>query len=169
VTDQHIKDAEAVRQRYRPKRITTLFVGESRPESGKFFYCGNTQLKRHMQEAMEAKGLGKNGDFLECFKAYGWYLDDLVLEPVDKLSKAEREKLCRDARSDLAARIKEYQPSAIVSLLRRIQVDVETAADEAEYNALRFAVPFPGNGQQNRFRNEMARILPQLPRERQFE
>lgn len=160
-----MEDLEAVRRRYLPKRITTLFVGESRPESGKFFYCGNTPLKRHMQDAMETAGLGRNGDFLECFKAYGWYLDDLMLIPIDKLSRAEREKQCRHARSNLAARIEQYQPSAIVSLLRRIEADVEAAATAAGNNAPRFAVPFPGNGQQSRFREEMVRILPQLPKE----
>jgi hypothetical protein len=160
-----MEEVEAVRLRYRPKRIMTLFVGESPPEGGKFFYCGNTALKRHMQKAVETAGLGKGDDFLERFKAYGWYLDDLVLTPINNLSGAERGRQCRDARSTLAARIAQYQPCAIVSLLRRIKVDVEAAATTAGNNAPRFAVPFPGNGQQTRFQEEMARILPLLPRE----
>jgi hypothetical protein len=160
-----MEEIEAVRQRYRPKRITTLFVAESPPQSGDFFYYGNTALKRYMQKAMETAGLGKHGDFLERFKQYGWYLDDLVLTPVDKLLPAERARQCRDARPKLAARIAQYQPRAIVSLLHRIKVDVEAAAIAAETNAPRFAVPFPGNGQQTRFEEKMALILPQLPRE----
>jgi len=32
-----------------------------------------------MQKAMEAAGLGGSGDFLERFKGYGWYLDDLEM------------------------------------------------------------------------------------------
>jgi hypothetical protein len=84
---------ERIRKRYRPERIITLFVGESAPESGKFFYSGTTPILIHMQTAVEA-ALGKNGDFLQRFKAYGWYLDDLVLNPVDKLPKSQREALC---------------------------------------------------------------------------
>jgi hypothetical protein len=49
-------DTEAIRERYRPKRIMTLFVGESAPSSGKFFYRGNTALKRNMETAMKAAG-----------------------------------------------------------------------------------------------------------------
>src|SRR5229473_704723 len=46
----NMEAVEATRARFRPERITTLFVGESAPDSG---------------------------DFFTRFKAYGWYLDDL--------------------------------------------------------------------------------------------
>jgi hypothetical protein len=158
------KPVEAVRTSYRPKRITTLFIGESAPDSGAFFYCGNTAMLRNVRETMAVAGLAGKEGFLECFKAYGWYLDDLVLRPVNHLPRSQRMKECRDAQQALSVRIAEYQPSAIVSLLLRIQGIVEAAADAAGCAAPRFAVPFPGNGQQARFRKEMVRILPQLPR-----
>jgi len=66
---------EAARARFRPERITTLFVGESAPASGDFFYYGNTAMFRRMQRAVE-HALGEGGDFLERFKAMGRYLDD---------------------------------------------------------------------------------------------
>jgi hypothetical protein len=161
---KHNELIEDARARYRPKRILTLFVGESAPNSGAFFYYGNTALSRYMHDAIDAAGLGGTGDFLERFKAYGWYLDDLVLTPVNQLKGARRKKECRDAQHSLAARIKEYQPRAIVSLLLSIRDIVETAANDAGNNAPRFAVPFAGMGQQLRFLNEMAHILPQLPK-----
>jgi hypothetical protein len=40
---------------------------------------------------------------------------------------------------------------------------VEAAAAAAGSSAQQFAVPFPGCGQQGRFREEMTRILPLLP------
>ena len=116
-----------------------------------------------MQTALEA-ALGKNGDFLQRFKAYGWYLDDLVLKPVDKLPKSQREALCIGAMKSLADRIVEYSPRAIVSLLVRIGPIVETAAIMAGHAGRRFSVPFPGMGQQARFHGEMQHILPALPR-----
>jgi len=164
---KHTESVEAVRARYRPKQIVTLFVGESAPNSGKFFYYGNTALTGYMNTAMEAAGLGSDGDFLERFKAYGWYLDDLVLTPVNHLKGARRKtrrKKCRDAQNSMAARIKKYRPRAIVSLLLGIQDIVEAAATAAGSNAPRFAVPFAGNGNQTRFRKEMVRILPRLPK-----
>jgi hypothetical protein len=67
---------EATRLSFRPERITTLFVGESAPASGDFFYYGKSAMTRCLKEAIE-NALAKTDDFLEKFKRYGWYLDDL--------------------------------------------------------------------------------------------
>jgi hypothetical protein len=154
---------EDVRARFRPERITTLFVGESAPASGDFFYYGNTAMFRHMQRAVE-HALGEGGDFLERFKAMGWYLDDLAPTPVNRLPQRQRMAKCLDARDNLAKRIAEYRPLAIVSLLRSIEDIVNDAAKRAGSSAPRYAVPFPGMGQQARFQSAMARIIPKLPR-----
>ena len=75
------------------------------PHSGKFFYVGNTAMLRNMRRAVELS-FGESNDFLESFKAYGWYLDDLVRTPVNKgLLKSERKAKCLDARKSLADRI----------------------------------------------------------------
>jgi hypothetical protein len=155
---------ETVRTSYKPTPILTLFVGESAPKSGKFFYCGNTALATYMRKAMDAAGLGGAGDFLDRFKARGWYLDDLVLTPINSLKGSPRMKQCRDAKDSLTARIKEYRPRAVVSLLLSIQDIVEAAAANADSEAPRFVVPFAGNGHQERFLEAMARIIPELPR-----
>jgi hypothetical protein len=153
---------EATRARFRPERVTTLFVGESAPVSGDFFYYGNTALQRHMQHAVE-DAFGGGGNFLDRFKSYGWYLDDLVLTPVNQLTKSERNAKCLAAQDSLAARIAEYQPLAIVSLLISIKKIVDAAAIAAGSTAQCFAVPFPGMGQQARFKTAMAQIMPTLP------
>ena len=154
---------EATRARYRPKQILTLFVGESAPHSGKFFYFGNTSMARCMKKAIEAE-FGVTSDFLQTFMAFGWYLDDLVLAPVNNLQGSKRKVKCVGAQDDLSRRIARYRPAAIVSLLRRIKPFVEAAARAAGSDAPHYSVPFPGNGQQARFRTEMARIFPKLPR-----
>ena len=155
---------EAVRTSYRPERITTLFVGESAPHSGKFFYVGNTAMLRNMRRAVELS-FGESNDFLESFKAYGWYLDDLVRTPVNKgLLKSERKAKCLDARKSLADRIAEYKPGAIVSLLLGIKPFVDEAAKIAGSNVPRYAVPFPGMGNQVRFQAAMVCLIPKLPR-----
>jgi len=159
-----MEPAEATRARYRPDRIATLFVGESAPASGAFFYHGDSAMLRYMQRATEAAlGVG-SGDFLDRFKAWGWFLDDLVLTPVNDLNPAERIVRCRAAQMSLAERIAEYQPNAIVSLLLGIKEIVDAAAVAAGSSAARYAVPFPGMGQQRRFLDAMARIIPTLPR-----
>ncbi len=157
-------DFETTRASYRPDRITTLFVGESAPASGDFFYYGENAMLRHMKRATETV-LGEGGDFLDRFKSYGWYLDDLVLMPVDKLVSSERRSKCLAATESLRDRIAAYRPLAIVSVLISIRSIVEAAAKAAGSNAVLFSVPFPGMGQQARFHNEMLKIIPRLPRE----
>ena len=160
-------EVEITRLKYRPERITTLFVGESAPASGDFFYYRRSDLYRCMKAAMEAAGLGGSGNFLEHFKALGWYLDDLVLTPVNKgLSDSERKDACRVAQPCLAKRIAEYQPLAIVSLLLagRVKKSVYAAAAEGCNSADCYAVHFPGQGNQRRFLSDMARIISRLPK-----
>jgi hypothetical protein len=72
-------DVEEIRKRFGPEQIATLFVGESAPASGDFFYCGNNAILRHFQRATE-KALGPSElAFLDRFKSYGWFLDDLAV------------------------------------------------------------------------------------------
>ena len=157
------KAVETVRRSFRPDRITTLFVGESAPDGGAFFYLGNTAMLHHMRRAVETAH-GKTDTFLDTFKSYGWYVDDLVLFPVNKIAKSKRKAECVAAQGGLAKRISDYRPLAIVSLLRSIESMVEDAAIEAGSNAPRYAVHFPGFGQQGRFASDMAEIIPKLPR-----
>lgn len=98
--------------------------------------------------------------FLRSFMECGWYLDDLLKAPIFDLS--QRKQQCRDARGDLAARIRNYQPAAIVCLLYSIRDDVENALLKAASKAQFHAVPFAGWGHQAKFHKEMQRILPQL-------
>jgi hypothetical protein len=156
-------DVEITRASFRPERITTLFVGESAPASGDFFYYGNSAMLRHMQSATEA-ALGEGGDFLERFKGYGWFLDDLVRTPVDKLGPSERKAKCLAAADSLRDRIALYQPLAIVSVLVSIRPIVEAAARAAGSSAQMFGVPFPGMGQQARFHSQMVQIIPLVAR-----
>ncbi|HYK79095.1 MAG TPA: CopG family antitoxin [Micropepsaceae bacterium] len=161
---ENMEAVEVVRARYRPRRITTLFVGESAPHSGNFFYCGNTIMLRQMKRAVE-QTLGESDDFLTTFKAYGWYLDDLVLTPVNHLTRSERKAKCLEAQNSLADRIAEYQPRAIVSLLLGIEKIVNAAAIAAGSGVHPFAVPFPGMGHQAKFQTAMAKIIPKLPKD----
>ena len=138
-------------------------LASPRLTSGDFFYYGNSAMTRHMQRAVE-DALGEGGDFLTRFKAYGWYLDDLVLTPVNQLTKSQRKAKCLDAQKSLADRIAAYRPEAIVSLLMVIKPFVDAAAIGAGSNAPRYAVPFPGMGQQARFQAAMASLIPKLPR-----
>jgi len=152
-------EIEQLRLQYRPVRITVLFVGEAPPASDSFFYRGNSGLTNYMHKALG--GPKDDIEFLNWFKARGWYLDDLVTTPIEDLR--DRRKKCREARASLATRIAEYQPAAIVCLLKSISDDVEIAASKANRKAPLYTVPFAGQSHQTKFNDEMKRILPKLP------
>ena len=89
-------DIERLRSQYRPARVTVLFVGEAPPASDDFFYRGNSGLTNYMRDALA--GPKGNIEFLNWFKARGWYLDDLVTAPIHNLR--DRRKQCREARAE---------------------------------------------------------------------
>ncbi len=154
-----VSEIERLRLQYRPERVAVLFVGEAPPRGDSFFYRGHSGLTNYMRDALA----GPKGDieFLNWFKARGWYLDDLVTTPIENLR--DRRKQCREARVSLASRIAEYQPAAIVCLLKSISDDVEIAASKAGSKATLYTVPFAGQGHQTKFKEQMQLILPELP------
>jgi hypothetical protein len=116
------------------------------------------------RKAIEAAFGPAKSNFLDRFKSFGWYLDDLVLEPVNHLKPGERRAACLRAQNSLAARIAEYEPEAMVVLLKRIRHEVTAAAKSADSKAPLYIVSFPGFGQQGKFQREIADIISQLPR-----
>jgi hypothetical protein len=150
---------EDLRKSFRPNSIKTLFVGESAPQSGKFFYSQNTGLYRAMQQAFHA-----NDHFLAEFQAGGFYLDDLSLVPVNGMEPGERRRQCAASVASFSLRLVEYQPQTIVILLRSIDQWVREAVRRAGIRSTIYNVTYPGRFQNLRtqFQNEMAVILPQL-------
>jgi hypothetical protein len=150
---------EELRQSYKPTRITTLFMGESAPRSGKFFYTQNTNLYRAMQLAFAA-----NEDFLAEFQARGFYLDDLSLIPVNGMERRERQQQLQASIPSLAQRLIQHKPKTIVILLRSIDPLVRQAAQEAKLAVPIFTTTYPGRfiKSRDRFKSEMATILPRL-------
>jgi hypothetical protein len=149
---------ENLRRSYRPDRITTLFVGESAPHGGTFFYNQDSGLFREIRNAFKGKAV-----FLEDFKKNGFYLDDLVLDPVNHLANRQRRSLCKEAVSSFAKRLRDYKPEAVVALLCSIKPMVLEAMQEAGLSYQPFCTPYPGFGNQPRFQKAMAEIIPNLP------
>ena len=55
---ENVDAVETTRARFRPERITTLFVSESAPVSGDFFCHGNNAMLRQMQRAVVTPSAG---------------------------------------------------------------------------------------------------------------
>ena len=94
-------EIERLRRRFQPPVVRVLFVGESPPAGGTFFYSANSILYEATKEAF-LRGVPKlvrGANFLERFRAIGCYLDDLCPEPVNqwKLTNplAKKKRLAR--------------------------------------------------------------------------
>jgi len=149
---------ERLRKSFYPNCIATLFVGESAPASGRFFYSGNSSLFRAMKRAF-----GDHETFLEDFKRNGFYLDDLVLTPINKIERRERSRRRQEAVPELAKRLLEYKPKAVVVVMRAILPKVREAMRMAGILYEPFCVPHPAFGNWTRFSNAMTEIIDDLP------
>jgi hypothetical protein len=149
---------EELRKSYRPDLITTLFVGESAPASGRFFYSGDSSLFHAMR-----REFGNQETFLQDFKKMGFYLDDLVLTPINKLERHERLRQRQEAVPELAERLIEYKPEAVVVVMRAILPTVQKAMRMAGVSYEPYCVPHPAFGNWTRFSNAMKEIIDSLP------
>ncbi len=156
---------EGLRRRYRPARVRILFVGESPPASGRFFYQADSGLYRAIRGTfLHAFPSLHGGDFLQFFRDQGCYLVDLCAMPVDRLRPPERRRACVEAEAGLIETIKAIQPKVIVVFLRSIAPNVRRALQSANWNGLHVELPYPGRWQRHRVAFERA-LVPMLRRE----
>lgn len=160
---------EELRLSYRPNKIRVLFIGESPPAGGSFFYRSNSNLFRRTQEAFAIVYDGECGqgtDFLQFFKSIGCYLDDLCLDPINDLdNSARRRRKHAAAVPSLAERIRSATPRAIVVVMLAISRNVQDAINIARIGRLStYFLPFPAQGHQRRYVEGLVTTLQELRR-----
>jgi len=152
---------ERLRASYRPEKVKVLFVGESAPASGGFFYKQSGLLHSQFRQAL-APYIGDSPTFVEAFKQAGFYLDDLVLEPVNLLSWSERQEIHAESISSLAERLRGYQAPRVIAFMKGITLPVKAAIAMSGTKCRFDVVPFPGHGWQAKFRSAMTAMMPEL-------
>jgi hypothetical protein len=154
-------DIEILRKSNKPDQIKLLFVGESPPASGKFFYHKGlmTTFTSRAFEKVFDRVFSDTHSFLNFFRLSGCYLEDICLEPVDKMTPKERTMMLKDSIEYFSRRLKEYHPEAIVIVLKRIESHVKEALRKAEISCPVYMLPFPGFGHQKRYINKLCEIL----------
>ena len=122
-----------------------LFIGESPPASGRFFYSGNSGLYRAVRDVFHTVDASINDDtFLARFREYDCYLIDACRDPVDHLEAKARRAACMEGEAWLSRSIRQLQPEMIVSLARSIRHHVERAIQRAPWHGPVLDVPYPG-------------------------
>ena len=136
---------EQLRNRHRPQPVQLLFIGESPPASGRFFYHGDSGLYRAMREAFQAADPSIYYEsFLAAFQALGCYLIDLCREPVDHLDPQSRRAACQAAEASLASTIARLRPLTIATIVRSIEANVLNAVARANWQGTMIHLPYPG-------------------------
>jgi hypothetical protein len=162
VADTH-DSIETVRTRFKPEPIRVLFVGESPPAGGAFFYYENSNLYRYTKEAFAAvfnRQFEPGEEFLVFFAGLGCYLIDLCAVPVNHFDKGEREFQRTAGITSLSARLRTTSPQAIVVVMKAIEQHIRQAADQAGLGRIPvFALPFPARGNQRKYVEGLVKTL----------
>jgi hypothetical protein len=142
---------EELRRSYLPESVRLLFVGESPPASGRFFYQKDSGLYRAFRDAFRAVDPEINDEnFLARFREAGCYLIDLCPDPVDHMKPRERREACRVAEPALAEAIRVHNPPAMAIFLKSIEPYVGRAIARAEWSGKLICTPYPGRFRKNR-------------------
>ena len=167
-------DLEALRGSFRPSDVRVLFVGESPPNAGSFFYAGDSELYRATRDAFHrALPDSRAGDFLQYFAASGCYLEDLSHEPINQLTNhsdgswRKRLEMRRAGEASLAQMIATSKPAVIVVLLKGIADNVARAAAIAGYTHVeRHVLTYPSRWHRHRvaYRVELSSLVRTLAR-----
>jgi hypothetical protein len=162
ITHKTAPAREHLRRRYRPDKVRLLFVGESPPASGRFFYQADSGLYRAIRDSfIAALPSVEEADFLDSFRDLGCYLVDLCGVPVDHMSKDRRRKACSDGEINLTRMLKHFRPEAAITVVRSIAANVRNAEEQAHWKAIRLELPYPGRWQDHRlaFRKALVPFL----------
>jgi hypothetical protein len=125
--------------------VRLLFIGESAPASGRFFYQGDSGLYRAMRDAFRMVDPAiDDQNFFAVFQASGCYLIDLCRRPVDDLEPKPRRAACRADEEWLSSLIIELQPAMIATLLRSIEGNVARALLRTRWRGMMVHLPYPG-------------------------
>jgi hypothetical protein len=160
---------ETLRRRYCPSCVQVLFVGESPPASGRFFYQGDSGLYRAMRDVFQAVDPSiTNETFLEAFRDLGCYLVDLCPTPVDRLDPKSRRDACRISEPSLSRVIVRLKPQTIVTVVRSIEHNVSQAASDANWHGTLIHLPYPGRWSQHKaaFAVAMTLFIAEISRNR---
>jgi hypothetical protein len=163
-------DYESLRRKFKPSTVSALFVGESRPAGGKFFYAANSNLFSATRDgfAVAYAECPDGTAFLEFFQARGCYLDDLCEEPVNKgLSREEREREHENGILPLAERLMAYDPNAVVIVMLSIVSPVCRGLQEVTRRTQRspvpiYPLPFPRPEHRARYVHQLAAVVTKL-------
>lgn len=155
-----------LRNRYLPETLKIIFIIESPPASGKYFYneTGKTTepLFNEMMKTLYYKPVDKK-DGLEFFKNQGFFLVDSTYKPVNRMKGKERVATILSDFDNLVDDLEAINGnnSPLVLVKANICRLLEDKLKLKGFNVLNkgIVIPFPSSGQQSRFHVEISKVM----------
>lgn len=157
------------RERHLPGHPNIIFVLESPPKSGKYFYkpdglVSEPLFSAMMKDVLEMKPSTKDEGLRE-FSARGYLLLDATYSPVNHphLSPRERDRLILDDFPILVEELRKYATAdtKVVLVKANICKLLDSRLTARGFTVLNQGrtIPFPSTGQQNKFREDIRHVL----------
>ncbi|MXZ25982.1 MAG: hypothetical protein F4Y80_14230 [Caldilineaceae bacterium SB0665_bin_21] len=163
---------QAATDRYRPDPVKVLFVAESPPDvEERHFYFPNVPradtLWVELTKVLYGDDFGvtkneraRKAEWLARFQADGYWMVEAVPEPIHK---KRREAHVLEHKDRVLEVIADCKPSRVVLIATPVWRALEEPLRAEGVPLVQTGpVSFPGHGQQGRFREAMAAILPLL-------
>ncbi len=153
---------------YIPENVNTLWIVESPPFSDppRYFYrpelTGNDSLFREVMKSLNIIPSSPKNESLNEFKKLGYFLIDAAKCPVDKGNSHLKPLMIKNCSSILQQEVISLQPNKIVIIKSNLYHTVQQSLKEIDFNTriINFKpIPFPGSGQQRRFREAISELL----------
>jgi len=155
-----------LRNKYLPSDLRVIFVAESPPASGKYFYNEDGSLGeplfRAMMNVLDIKPTTKT-EGLKAFRQTGHLLVDATYTPVNKFQGKRRELTILSDYKNLTHDLKNLcgnkNPDVILikaNICRLLERKLRSDGFNVKNGGV--IVPFPSNGQQKNFLREMNKI-----------
>ena len=148
------------RDNFRPGKVRFLFIGESRPAQGNFFYYENSNLYRYTKQAFEHV----SGALFNCetFKEYGCWLYVVCDTPVNGLEDDERILQIQQGIPRMIVLLQQLLPEYVIFVKKgnfgRMVYPAVLNTGLVDGEKI-FLLPFPACGQQGRYVRELTAIL----------
>jgi hypothetical protein len=157
----------SLRNKYIPKNLKIVFVLESPPASGKYFYDKNGRVSEPLFSAMmkllEFEPQDKR-EGLKYFAESGYFLVDATYEPVNTLKGKNRKDKILENYPNLFADLRKFCVSKQIKVIlvkanicrllkQRLLDDGFNVLNQDEI------VPFPSTGWQNRFQEAVSLLI----------
>jgi hypothetical protein len=157
-----------LRNQYLPKSLKTIFIFESLPTGGGYFYNPDGRpselLFRSLMKCLFGKKFNTKHDGLTCFANSGYFLVDPIYIPVDKLPDKEADELILKNYSNFVDDLKGIIGDKKVNLMlakKTVCQLLEKRLCDDGFNVLNngVVIPFPMHYHYKSFEEKVQKLL----------